>query len=114
MDFGGSCFVEDMQGILGIHSGAGHDDETAIGLLHQLLDKGDALCCGWSLAGGEEPVAAQGDDVFERLGGALAHIKGTVEGDAQSGSLPYPLPHGFFVDVAFWGEGAYDYTMGTQ
>jgi hypothetical protein len=35
-------------------------------------------------------MAAQTDDVLERLLGATAHIKGTMEGDGERTLLPYP------------------------
>ena len=64
MDFGDTCLLDDLPGVVFIDTTAGHDDQTAGRLFLKSAQKGDAFKGGGLLAGGEQTVTTEFDDLF--------------------------------------------------
>lgn len=75
--------------------------DASLCLLLQFAEQGDAGLGSRLLAGGEDAVATQGDDIFQRLVWVAAYVEGAVEGDGHALCSLHQLFHQGEVYVAF-------------
>ena len=83
MQFGGSCLVQDLGGVMGIHACTAEYCDSAASGTNKFPEQGYALLGGRLLAGCEDAVASQTCNLVECLEGVAAYIEGTMEGDAD-------------------------------
>lgn len=112
MDFGTAGALENACGVLRRHTAAGEDDDAALGATVQLAKLVRALLGRRRLAGGEDAVAAQADDLLQRLERVPAAVESAVESDACAvGNNGDKVFHLGDVDVPVGGQAADDDTV---
>ena len=84
MDFGAAGQGEDAGGVFGGDAAAGEDDDTAAGTAVQHAECVCALFRRRRLAGGQDAVAAQADDLLQGFERLAAAIECAVERDAYA------------------------------
>ena len=118
MQFGGSCFTQDVGGVMGIDACTAEYCDSAAGCQDELLKQWYALLDGGLLTGCEDAVASQTCNLVECLEGVAAYIEGTMEGDADLSAcltcMLYHLPGLLEVYVTIGGECSDDYAVGSE
>ena len=93
MEFCGAGDGSDFRQIGWCYAATGHYHYPAGGAFHQFLQDESAFPGIGAMAGSEQPVNAQADDVLQRLEGVPALVKCTVEGYAQQPCGSYQPSH---------------------
>ena len=62
----------------------------------------------------EEPVAAEGNDIFQGLERVAAFVEGSVESDLQPFRLFHQESHDTGIDISLLIQGTDDYGIDTQ
>ena len=118
VQFGGTGFVQDLGGVMGIDACTAEYCDSAAGCTDKFPEQGYALLGGGLLAGCEDAVASQFYNLFECLEGVAADVEGTMEGDADLSAcltcMLYHLPGLLEVYVTIVGECSDDYAVGTE
>src|SRR5690554_4001091 len=105
MEFACPGFFRDNRDVLGVDAAAGHDNDAVSRFLHQFPEQRDTLFGFWFLAGGENPLATEGNDSLEAFKRITAHVERAVKGHAHlAGRIDQftVAPH---INFPFWREG---------
>lgn len=118
VQFGGTGFVQDLGGVMGIDACTAEYCDSAASCTDKFPEQGYALLGGGLLAGCEDAVASQTCNLVECLEGVAAYIEGTMEGDADLSAcltcMLHHLPGLLEVYVTIGGECSDDYAVGTE
>ncbi len=118
VEFGGTGFVQDVCGICWCYTCSAEYCDSATGCQDELLQQGDALPGSRLLAGCEDAVASETDNLVECLEGIVADVKGAVECNADLSvaltGILYHLRSLYEIYVSVGGECSDDYAVGSK
>lgn len=118
MEFGGTGFVQDSCGVFCRDACSAEYCDSATGCSDEFLKQGDALPGSRLLAGCEDAVASETDNLVECLEGIVADVKGAVEGNADLSvaltGILYHLRGLCEIYVSVGGECPDDYAVGSE
>ena len=100
MKLAGSGFGLNARDVVRPHTTAGHNDDTSVGLTHQLAEEGDTLHGGSFLAGGEHAIDTVTDQQLKCGVRIAADVEGAMKGDLKRAGGGHKSVKEGLVDVA--------------